>query len=93
MECTKVKLVRVKSYTNNQYFYLGCDIFLQFGYSSLYVGLLFGLKDGANSLTSPLWGWLCDRNRRVKIFILLSSCFAFTSFFLLGPFPGVPINR
>ncbi|KAK4296007.1 hypothetical protein Pmani_031474 [Petrolisthes manimaculis] len=64
-----------------------------FGYSSLYVGLLFGLKDGANSLASPLWGWVCDRNRKVKIFILWASCFAFTSFFLLGPFPGVPINR
>ncbi|KAG7157411.1 putative MFS-type transporter Slc18B1-like 4, partial [Homarus americanus] len=48
---------------------------------------------GANSLASPFWGWVCDRNRQVKIYILLSSCLAFTSFFLLGPFPGVPINR
>ncbi|XP_045594273.1 MFS-type transporter SLC18B1 [Procambarus clarkii] len=61
--------------------------------SPLYVGLLFGLKDGANSLASPFWGYMCDRYDRVKIFIFFSSCLAFVSFFLLGPFPGVPITR
>lgn len=65
----------------------------QFDLSPFYVGLLFGLKDGANSLASPIWGWACDRYHKVKLFILFASCFAFTSFFLLGPFPGVPIQR
>lgn len=27
------------------------------------VGLIFGLKDGANSIASPIWGILCDKNR------------------------------
>ncbi|XP_047493204.1 MFS-type transporter SLC18B1-like isoform X2 [Penaeus chinensis] len=63
----------------------------KFNLSPFYIGLLFGLKDGANSLASPIWGWACDRYQKVKLFILLASCFAFTSFFLLGPFPGVPI--
>ncbi|XP_042889245.1 MFS-type transporter SLC18B1-like isoform X2 [Penaeus japonicus] len=64
----------------------------KFDLSPFYVGLLFGLKDGANSLASPIWGWACDRYQNVKLFILIASCFAFTSFFLLGPFPGVPIQ-
>lgn len=65
----------------------------KFNLSPFYVGLLFGLKDGANSLASPIWGWLCDKYYRVKIFIFIGSCLAFTSFFLLGPFPGVPIEQ
>ncbi|XP_068202801.1 MFS-type transporter SLC18B1-like [Palaemon carinicauda] len=64
----------------------------KFNLGPLYIGLLFGLKDGANSLASPLWGWLCDRYRRVKIFILVASCLAFLSFVLLGPLPGLPIK-
>lgn len=64
----------------------------KFDLGPLYVGLLFGLKDGANSIASPIWGWLCDRYRHVKIFILLASCLAFTSFVLLGPLPWLPIE-
>lgn len=65
----------------------------KFNLSPFYIGLLFGLKDGANSLASPVWGWLCDKYYKVKIFIFLGSCLAFTSFFLLGPFPGVPLEQ
>jgi len=65
----------------------------KFDLSPFYVGLLFGLKDGANSLASPFWGWLCDKYYKVKIFIFFGSCLAFTSFFLLGPFPGVPLEQ
>merc|ERR1712002_1122850 len=64
----------------------------KFNLGPLYVGLVFGLKDGANSIASPMWGWLCDRYRRVKIFIFLASILAFTSFVLLGPLPGLPIE-
>lgn len=61
---------------------------------SLYVGLLFGLKDGANSVAAPFWGWACDRYRRYsKVYILISSVLAFASFFFLGPFPGLPLER
>ncbi|MPD00923.1 MFS-type transporter SLC18B1 [Portunus trituberculatus] len=66
----------------------------QFGLRESYVGLLFGLKDGTNSLASPFWGWLCDRHRNnTKHFIFISSILAFTSFFILGPFPGLPFER
>ncbi|XP_050688452.1 MFS-type transporter SLC18B1-like isoform X2 [Eriocheir sinensis] len=65
-----------------------------FGMRSLYVGLLFGLKDGANSLAAPFWGWVCDRYRRFsKVYIFFSSILAFASFFFLGPFPGLPLER
>lgn len=69
------------------------QVLRKYGLSPLYVGLLFGLKDGANSLASPFWGYVCDRYWRVKIFILVSSCLALMSFFLLGPFPGIPLHR
>jgi hypothetical protein len=32
-----------------------------FNLSPSNVGLIYGLRDGANSLFSPFWGWLCDR--------------------------------
>ena len=31
--------------------------------NSFYIGVLFGLKDGANCLSTPLWGYLCDKKR------------------------------
>jgi len=65
----------------------------KFDLSPFYIGLLFGLKDGANSLASPFWGWLCDKYYKTKVFIFLGSCLAFTSFFLIGPFPGVPLEQ
>ncbi|KAK8382432.1 hypothetical protein O3P69_015397 [Scylla paramamosain] len=70
------------------------QVLRQFGLREGYVGLLFGLKDGINSLASPFWGWSCDRRRNyTKHFIFISSILAFTSFFLLGPFPGLPFER
>ncbi|KAK7045741.1 hypothetical protein SK128_012500, partial [Halocaridina rubra] len=64
----------------------------KFSLSPLYVGMLFGLKDGANSVASPFWGWACDRYHRVKLFILMSSCLAFVSFVLIGPLPWLPLE-
>ena len=56
-----------------------------FNFSPIYIGLLFGLKDGANSVASPLWGWLCDRNKiSVKPHLITSSLLVSGSFFLLG---------
>ncbi|TRY71035.1 hypothetical protein TCAL_08917 [Tigriopus californicus] len=57
-----------------------------FDLSPFYVGLLFGLKDGANSIASPIWGYLCDKSRHssVKPYIVLSALTTGASFFLLG---------
>ena len=50
------------------------------------MGVIFGLKDGANSIASPVWGYLCDKSRKrtVKPYIIGSAALAATSFFLLG---------
>ena len=38
-----------------------------FGLTPSNVGLLYGLRDGANSLASPIWGFLCDRVGQVVV--------------------------
>lgn len=63
-----------------------------FNVSHVYVGVLFGLKDGANSLASPLWGILCDWLTDVRPLILVSTVIAGSSFILLGPFPGLDMT-
>jgi len=56
-----------------------------FNLTPFYIGFFFGIKDGANSLASPLWGWLCDSNKKsVKPFLIYSSVLVALSFFLLG---------
>ncbi|KAB7498083.1 MFS-type transporter, partial [Armadillidium nasatum] len=65
----------------------------QFNISPFYVGLLFGLKDGANCFASPVWGWLCDKLGKTKVLIITGSFMAALSFILLGPFPGLPIQH
>jgi len=64
-----------------------------FSFSPFYVGLLFGLKDGANSLASPFWGWICDRNKKsVKPYLIISSVLVAGSFFLMGASSVVGLN-
>ncbi|RXG69874.1 MFS-type transporter SLC18B1 [Armadillidium vulgare] len=65
----------------------------QFNISPFYVGLLFGLKDGANCFASPVWGWLCDKLGKTKVLIIIGSFMAALSFILLGPFPGLPVQH
>ena len=56
-----------------------------FKFSPIYIGLLFGLKDGANSIASPFWGWMCDGNKKsVKPYLIVGSILAAASFFLVG---------
>ena len=57
----------------------------QFSLSPIYIGLIFGLKDGANSIASPVWGWICDSNKKsVKPYLIGSSVLVTASFLLLG---------
>ena len=39
------------------------QVLRRFELSPFYVGVIFGLKDGANSIASPVWGYLCDKSR------------------------------
>eukprot|EP00092_Neocalanus_flemingeri_P014770 GFUD01015939.1.p1 GENE.GFUD01015939.1~~GFUD01015939.1.p1 ORF type:complete len:612 (+),score=65.17 GFUD01015939.1:268-2103(+) len=71
------------------------QVLRNFNFSPIYIGLLFGLKDGANSIASPFWGWICDRNKKsVKPYLIVSSVLVAGSFFLVGAgtFLGIPIQ-
>lgn len=37
------------------------QVLRNFNLTPFYIGIFFGLRDGANSLASPIWGWICDR--------------------------------
>ena len=64
----------------------------QFALTPFFVGLVFGLKDGTNSVTCPLWGHFCDRaGLSLKGLVFLSVLMVGMSLLLLGPFPGLPI--
>jgi len=69
------------------------QILRQFGMDAFYMGLVFGIKDGANSLFSIVWGYLCDRKSFVKPCLIISSVTVCVSLALLGPLPYVPIER
>lgn len=58
----------------------------QFNLNQTVVGLLFGIKDGANSISSPLWGYVCDKSRKttVKPLVIFSACLVGLSFILIG---------
>lgn len=58
----------------------------QFHLSPTLVGLLFGIKDGANSISSPFWGYVCDKSRKttVKPYVIFSACLVALSFILIG---------
>ena len=63
------------------------EVLRQFSLSPIYIGLIFGLKDGANSIASPVWGWICDSNKKsVKPYLIGSSVLVTASFLLLGRF-------
>jgi len=71
------------------------QVLRHFNFSPIYIGLLFGLKDGANSIASPFWGWICDRNKKsVKPYLIVSSILVAASFFLVGggTFIGIQIQ-
>jgi len=64
-----------------------------FNFSPIVIGLLFGLKDGANSIASPFWGWICDRNKKsVKPYLIFSSILVAASFFLFGADKSIGID-
>jgi len=63
----------------------------KFELTPFYMGMLFGIKDGANSIFSPFWGWICDRKSWVRPGIIACCVMAALSFILVGPAPGLNI--
>jgi len=62
------------------------QVLRHFDLRPFYIGLLFGLKDGANSVSSPIWGYICDKGRKttVKPYVIINAILVGASFFLLG---------
>lgn len=63
------------------------QVLRQFDLKPFYVGVLFGMKDGANCLSTPLWGYVCDKSSRqssVKHYLVISALFVCLSFVLMG---------
>ena len=70
------------------------EVLRQFSLSPIYIGLIFGLKDGANSIASPVWGWICDSNKKsVKPYLIGSSVLVTASFLPLGRFSAALLLR
>jgi len=66
-----------------------------FDLEPLVVGMLFGMKDGANCLSTPLWGYLCDKKNRessVKHYLVISALLVGLSFLLMGAGCVVMLN-
>ena len=63
------------------------EVLRQFQLSPIFIGLVFGLKDGANSIASPIWGFVCDNNKKsVKPYLIVSAILVALSFFILGQY-------
>merc|ERR1719273_1695538 len=58
----------------------------QFELSPTLVGLLFGIKDGANAIASPFWGYICDKSGKttVKPYVIFSAILVASSFVIIG---------
>jgi len=55
----------------------------QFHLSPVIIGLLYGLRNGANSVASPGWGWASDR-ANVKLCLVAGAVLASSSFLFMG---------
>jgi len=66
----------------------------QFDLSPTLVGLVFGIKDGANAIASPFWGCVCDRNGKttVKPYVIFSAGLVALSFVIIGAHSTLGIN-
>ena len=54
------------------------QVLRNFNLTPFYIGIFFGMRDGANSLASPIWGWLCDRFG-INQYDINSSCYLFAT--------------
>nr|CAD7206801.1 unnamed protein product [Timema douglasi] len=67
-------------------------ILLQFQLSPVTTGLMFVLSGTMYAVSAPLIGQLCDRNVHPKKLIALGGLATITCYFLVGPFPFIPME-
>lgn len=64
----------------------------KFGLSSLQTGFMFILEGSTYALTSPIWGWLCDKLLSPGIVTVLGAILISVSWLLVGPAPFLNLN-
>nr|CAD7410569.1 unnamed protein product [Timema cristinae] len=64
----------------------------QFQLSPVTTGLMFVLSGTMYAVSAPLIGQLCDRNVHPKKLIALGGLATITCYFLVGPFPFIPVE-
>jgi len=75
------------------YFMTALEVHLrQFNLSKLETGGMFMIEGIAYSLCSPLWGIIADKVLPPIIAIQVGAVFMFTSFFIVGPAPFLPVG-
>ncbi|XP_050309517.1 MFS-type transporter SLC18B1-like [Anthonomus grandis grandis] len=62
-----------------------------FNLQPIILGLMFVINGGVYAITTPAWGWICDRFGSSKIVIITGTFFVAAGFSLIGPAPFVPL--
>ena len=58
----------------------------------LFIGLVFVAQGGSFAISSPFWGYLCDKKINGKIVSVIGILLTTVSFLFLGPVSFIPIN-
>uniref|UniRef100_T1JF67 Major facilitator superfamily (MFS) profile domain-containing protein n=1 Tax=Strigamia maritima TaxID=126957 RepID=T1JF67_STRMM len=61
--------------------------------NKFYIGIIFGVKDAASGVFTPVWGYLCNKSKVVKPCILICCVLMIISYIILAPFPGLEIDE
>ncbi|KAF5270493.1 hypothetical protein FQA39_LY08371 [Lamprigera yunnana] len=61
-----------------------------FSLSPVVLGVMFVVNGGIYAITAPGFGWICDKNVKPKIVIVLGTVLVAVSFCLVGPAPFIP---
>nr|CAD7442916.1 unnamed protein product [Timema bartmani] len=81
------RVLKVPTITSSNVLFL-----LQFELSPVTTGLMFVLSGTMYAISAPLIGRLCDSNVHPKKLIALGGLAIITCYFLVGPFPFIPVE-
>ena len=61
-------------------------------YNFIFVGLVFVAQGGSFAISSPFWGYLCDKKINGKIVSVIGILLTIISLLFLGPIYFIPIK-
>ncbi|KAF5269252.1 hypothetical protein FQR65_LT02553 [Abscondita terminalis] len=64
----------------------------KFNLSPVVLGLMFVVNGGLYAITAPAFGWICDKNVKPKVIIVIGTILVASGFCLLGPAPFLPMD-